>query len=260
MWVKIDDHFDEHDKTLDAGPLGMAFHVAALCYCNRQLTDGFIRNAKAKNLLDLEGMADPSEVIDRLVRVGLWERVEGGFQIHDYLDYQPSREKVLAERERKSVAGKKGAEAKHGAKQSAKQPAKDSAKQEPKQKDGPVPDTRSRSLSVVPESNNTSGGGEEAAKARAKTIANVTIALGREGFDPHDLTEPLNALEAELIAHPGRVTSHVAWTRTLAEKARDARLAAERAKEPRYRTFDGEKQIDRRDGHGWVRAEEEVSA
>lgn len=35
----------------------------------------------------------------QLVAAGLWEPMEGGWQIHDYLDYNPSRDQVLEERE-----------------------------------------------------------------------------------------------------------------------------------------------------------------
>jgi hypothetical protein len=34
-----------------------------------------------------------------LVKAGVWERVEGGFKIHDYDEYQPSKEKVIQERQ-----------------------------------------------------------------------------------------------------------------------------------------------------------------
>ena len=37
-------------------------------------------------------------VAELLVDSGLWEEVPGGYRVHDYLDYNPSRDKVLAER------------------------------------------------------------------------------------------------------------------------------------------------------------------
>lgn len=116
-WVRIDDRFTENPKVLTAGPLAIAMQVAGLCYCNRELTDGFIPRSKARSLLDWEfvrdekifqigvasGMAgsdvDCQCVIDILVDAGMWEVVDGGYQIHDYEDYQPSKAQVLAERE-----------------------------------------------------------------------------------------------------------------------------------------------------------------
>lgn len=119
MWVRIDDKFPQHPKIAAAGPLAIAMQVAGLCYCNRELTDGFIPRSIARTLLDWQieredgrlftvaitsGMVGDDLscqwVIDLLVEVGMWEEVAGGFRIHDYLDYQPSRDDVLQDREK----------------------------------------------------------------------------------------------------------------------------------------------------------------
>ena len=116
-WVRIDDGFARHPKVVAAGPLAMAMQVAALCYCNRELTDGFIPRAVAKNLLDFEiDRADGVRYtvawvsghagddmsaqwcIDIMVESGMWREVPGGYQIHDYHDYQPSKEEVLSQK------------------------------------------------------------------------------------------------------------------------------------------------------------------
>ena len=34
-------------------------------------------------------------IVPRLVDAGLWEEVPGGFRIHDFLDYNPSKVEVL---------------------------------------------------------------------------------------------------------------------------------------------------------------------
>lgn len=114
-WVRIDDGFPQHPKVAKAGPLGIAMQVAALCYCNRYLTDGFIPRGVVPGLLNLEGIAVHTWdgelfgggedatwqlVVADLIEAGLWEEVEGGYRIHDYLDYQPSRQQVLAERQK----------------------------------------------------------------------------------------------------------------------------------------------------------------
>jgi hypothetical protein len=103
------------------GPLGIAMQVAALCYCNRYLTDGLVPTAMAPMLLTLEGIGRRTdngtirpvtwqEIVATLVRTGLWEPVEDGWRIHDFHDYQPTREQVEAERvviHRAKVAGGK---------------------------------------------------------------------------------------------------------------------------------------------------------
>jgi len=94
-WSKIDDQFYDHPKVVAAGSLGIALFVCGLSYCSRHLTDGFILSEQVKRLTDA---ANPLEVADRLVEVGLWEKRDGGYQVHDYLDYNPSAVQVKAQR------------------------------------------------------------------------------------------------------------------------------------------------------------------
>lgn len=138
-WVRLDEAFPRHPKVAAAGPLGIAMQVTALCYCNQYLTDGFVPRSVAKSLLDFEGLAfqrsgelidggfdvEWHHIVQDLVEAKLWEEVEGGYQIHDYHDYQPSRAAVMAEREQKRAAGKAGgrAAAKSRAKAERKQTA-----------------------------------------------------------------------------------------------------------------------------------------
>lgn len=133
-WVKLDDHFDEHPKIAAVGPLGIALWVCGLAYCNRNLTDGFIPGSIARRLCGWEfdfpdgsaatvliGGERNQESIDQigfvpdglvvpnmLVAVGLWENVPGGFQVHDYTDFQPSKAQIEAERQQKASAGRAG--------------------------------------------------------------------------------------------------------------------------------------------------------
>lgn len=124
-WVKISDDFYDHFKFDEAGPLGLALWTVALAYANRNLTDGFIPRSKARTLLDYEGLShesghvgdlatfgediDADYVINLLLAAGLWETTNGGYLIHDYLDFQPSADEVKALREARTEAGKKGA-------------------------------------------------------------------------------------------------------------------------------------------------------
>src|SRR5262245_5893527 len=73
----------------------MVLFVCGLAYCNRYLTDGYVPAGAVRRLADLD---DAQGLAARLVDVGLWERVEGGFRVHDFGDYQPSAEAVRRER------------------------------------------------------------------------------------------------------------------------------------------------------------------
>lgn len=123
-WVKIDDHFDEHPKMANIGLVGMGLWLAGLAYCNRNLTDGFIPWNVARRLGSLDVVEDNGNVwtlgrtsgmagddltndwiIGLLIDAGLWEeeRTDAGritgYRIHDFDDYQPSKEEVERERE-----------------------------------------------------------------------------------------------------------------------------------------------------------------
>jgi len=136
-WVRIDDHLPDHDKLAHCGdyaPLCGWLFVCALAYCNRQLTDGRIPKPHIHKLANfrhvhvetasigrgadkLASFTDDitcDRLADILVDVGLWEVDGEYFVIHDYLDYQPSRADVDAQRaalsEKRRDAGRKGAE------------------------------------------------------------------------------------------------------------------------------------------------------
>jgi len=94
-WVRIDDAFADHPKTVQAGGRAAWLDVAAMCYASRYLTDGFI---PAKQVPRLTDEPNPDELAQALVDAGLWERRPGGFLIHDYLDYNPSAAAVRAQR------------------------------------------------------------------------------------------------------------------------------------------------------------------
>lgn len=104
-WARIDDHMPEHPRMVQAGPLAMAMQLAGICYCNRNLTDGFVPAAVVPTLLNLEGYSWCGRrvtwklIVETLVREGAWVVRESGWEIHDYLVFQPSRAQVQAERD-----------------------------------------------------------------------------------------------------------------------------------------------------------------
>jgi len=108
-WVKLDDGFPEHPKVLDVGGDAAWLHVCALAFCNRTLTDGHIPRGMVGRLSDRK---NARKLAEKLVEVGLWISTDDGWVINDYLDFQPSRESVLRDREErhqaKVAAGKKG--------------------------------------------------------------------------------------------------------------------------------------------------------
>lgn len=105
-WVRIDDQFFLHPKVAKAGKDAALLYLGSLTYAAGQLTDGRIEAAAVRLI---SAMVDvQAKHAKRLVEVGLWEECEGGYMIHDYHEYNPSRDKVLATREARAEAGARG--------------------------------------------------------------------------------------------------------------------------------------------------------
>ncbi len=96
-WVKIDDAFPDHSKALKARGLPIALWLEGLCYANKHLTDGMLETHVVSSM---RLVPKPLAVAEFLVKVKLWERVEGGFQIHDYAEHYPTAASV---RERRAL-------------------------------------------------------------------------------------------------------------------------------------------------------------
>jgi hypothetical protein len=130
VWVRLDDEFSEHPKVAalgDLAPLAGWLHVCALCYCNRHLTDGFLPAGKLYTLasfrhlgVETGGPKDTAghehgiqieELVAALLGVGMWDEASGGYQIHDYLDYQPSKAEYEELTEKRRQAGRAGGKA-----------------------------------------------------------------------------------------------------------------------------------------------------
>lgn len=93
-WVKIDDGFMDHPK-IEALPRdSVCLHLAGICFSARTLSDGFVPADRVRRLQDRV----TRRMVNDLVRVGVWLEVDGGYQIKDYLEYNPSRAKVLTSR------------------------------------------------------------------------------------------------------------------------------------------------------------------
>lgn len=109
-WVKLDDGFFLHPKMVSVSALAKILHVAALTYCAQQLTDGTVPQGATAIVASMAGVRRPEAALRELVAAGLWEQTPTGYAIHDYLDYNPSREQVLKERTgaRERMAKRKG--------------------------------------------------------------------------------------------------------------------------------------------------------
>jgi hypothetical protein len=101
-WGRLDDKFYSHPKIIAAGLSATGLFALSLSYCAAHGTDGLVPQGALTNFNGWKPAAR------RLVTIRLWETVDGGgWRIHDYLDWNPSHEEVL--RDRQAAAERKRA-------------------------------------------------------------------------------------------------------------------------------------------------------
>ena len=98
MWTRLSDDFFAHPKVVRAGRDARDLYLVALTHCNRHLTDGFVGVEYLRRLTAEAEIDDGAACAGRLVEVGLWEPGDGGWMVHDFLDYNPNRAEVEAKR------------------------------------------------------------------------------------------------------------------------------------------------------------------
>ena len=106
-WTRIDDKFLMNPKVQSAGAYGMALYLSGLIYCNTNLTDGFISDVMLPVLCGLAYQTPNRRIAEKLVALNLWERVPGGYQIHDFLMFNKSKHDIELLNKQRAVNGAK---------------------------------------------------------------------------------------------------------------------------------------------------------
>jgi hypothetical protein len=109
-WSKFDDAAPKSPKAVAAGNEAWALWAAAIMYCNRHLTDGYVTLAalatdclprpipiaRAKKLAE-----ELCAAVQRPDGKGLFEAAQNGmYLVHDFLDWNPSKVEVEAKRKK----------------------------------------------------------------------------------------------------------------------------------------------------------------
>jgi hypothetical protein len=99
-WVRVDDGFADHPKVLDVSDAAFRLHVCAMCWSGRRLTDGAIKHRDLRILIGMlrTPPTNPADIVQELLDAHLWEDMGDSWAIHDWLEYNPSAEQVIAER------------------------------------------------------------------------------------------------------------------------------------------------------------------
>jgi hypothetical protein len=144
-WSRISNDHGDHPKIVAAGWIGELLHIRSIGHCSQFLTDGFVDAAMVPRLLS--GVMDTFRALGRdpqivaaidlvvaavaetdwgahMVKCRLWDRVPGGgYRVHNYLKYQPSKSEVEKLTAKKQKAGRKGAKERWGKSDSKVKPA-----------------------------------------------------------------------------------------------------------------------------------------
>ena len=95
-WARFDDGYSDHPKVCAAGPWGELLDMRAIIWCARQETDGKVPESALSRLA--HDIPKARHVVARLVEVGRWIQTDGGYEVVDFLDYNPSRAERDADR------------------------------------------------------------------------------------------------------------------------------------------------------------------
>lgn len=101
-WIRLDTTLADHPKVLELvadKAFQAAFaHLMAMTYSGKHGTDGFISRSTLPFIHARKADAD------KLAKVGLWDVVAGGWQIHSWDEYQVSDEEAKRRREKAQKA------------------------------------------------------------------------------------------------------------------------------------------------------------
>lgn len=162
-WVRVDDGMMDHPKIISLSDAAFRLHMKALCWCSRFRTDGRIPP-------DWPGLSRRTVLRESLIRLQLWVPLTegeyaGGYEIHDFLKYNPSAQEIKELTESRAKAGRRGGVAK------ALANAKANAKQNPSKHPSkilantlalpsPSPEESYSGTQSKPPTSSCSGGGE----------------------------------------------------------------------------------------------------
>src|SRR3990167_2110813 len=106
-WIKVESSVARNRKFVKAGPAPSWLWLCGLAYCQEGLTDGFIPT----EALSFLGVKPARPLASPLVLARLWVDVDGGWQVHDYLEHNKPASEVRRIQGERKVAGIHGGKA-----------------------------------------------------------------------------------------------------------------------------------------------------
>jgi len=106
-WVRLDDQFPDHPKVAGLSNDAFCLHVTSMCWTAKQQTDGKLPSRLLTRLA--WRCQDPATAAAELEAAGVWDKTPDGWEIHDFLVYNPTKEQVEELAAKRSAAGTAGA-------------------------------------------------------------------------------------------------------------------------------------------------------
>jgi hypothetical protein len=97
-WARFADDYLGNAKLTTLSTAAIALDVTGIIYSARELRDGHLSTNDVQVVASLIHLRRWVQAVAELVMARRWIETAAGWDIHDYLEYQPSREQVLADR------------------------------------------------------------------------------------------------------------------------------------------------------------------
>ncbi|MBN7792515.1 hypothetical protein [Microbacterium esteraromaticum] len=101
-WFKVDDGFHGHPKVIGLSLSAVGLWTLAGTWSAQYLTEGRVPAGMVRRF------GGASEDVSELVDAALWHEVDGGYEFHDWAEYQPDAASTQAARQAKSEGGARG--------------------------------------------------------------------------------------------------------------------------------------------------------
>lgn len=97
-WARMDDGYLGHPKILEAGPWAELLDLRSIIWCAKYETDGLVTRSALQSIG--RGIPKVPARVLSLIEVGRWLVNDGGgWWVHDFLKYNPSKAEKETQRE-----------------------------------------------------------------------------------------------------------------------------------------------------------------
>lgn len=95
-WARVESTHPFNSKILSLSDTAFRLHIAAICVATQEMTDGRLSSDQVETILmSVKRRRGAKQAWQELIDKGLLDVDSNGVTVHDYLDYNDSRDKIL---------------------------------------------------------------------------------------------------------------------------------------------------------------------